>query len=236
MRKPVNKTKVKSIFILQHDKESYIEPFLNFIASKNIVSSRLLLTKKTNLGDFDGLNEASALILIDQPKDPSIQRKSEEHIKLFFQQEKPILGLGDVSYLCFKALKIKVDYGERLYGWKRVFTTANPMLSKITLQFPQKILILGNRFFSSEVDSHTYFLRILNQNFPIVIKYRSLSILNYTNCISAKQLLEVSNKLKYTPSPLRQTKEELIHQSSELIYQQNQFSEKIWNNWCKQLI
>ena len=236
MRKPVNKTKVKSIFILQHDKESYIEPFLNFIASKNIVSSRLLLTKKTNLGDFDGLNEASALVLIDQPKDPSIQRKSEEHIKFFFQQEKPILGLGDVSYLCFKALKIKVDYGERLYGWKRVFTTANPMPGKITLQFPQKILILGNRFFSSEVNSHTYFLRILNQNFPIVIKYRSLSILNYTNCISAKQLLEVSNKLKYTPSPLKQTKEELIHQSSELIYQQNQFSEKIWNDWCKQLI
>ena len=235
MRKPVNKTKVKSIFILQHNKESYIEPFLNFIASKNIVSSRLLLTKKTNLGNFDSLNEASALILIDQPKDPSIQQKSEEHIK-FFSTRKTDIRSRDVSYLCFKALKIKVDYGERLYGWKRVFTTANPMLSKITLQFPQKILILGNRFFSSEVDSHTYFLRILNQNFPIVIKYRSLSILNYTNCISAKQLLEVSNKLKYTPSPLRQTKEELIHQSPELIYQQNQFSEKIWNDWCKQLI
>ena len=195
-----------------------------------------MLTKKTSLGDFDGLNEACALILIDQPKDSSIQQKSEEHIKFFFQQGKPILGLGDVSYLCFKALKIKVDYGERLYGWKRVFTTTNPMLGKITLQLPKKILILGNRFFSSEVNSHTYFLRILNQNFPVVLKYRSLSILNYTTCISVRQLLKVSNKLKYTPSPLRQTKEELIHQSSELIYQQNQFSEKIWDDWCKQLI
>lgn len=235
MRKPIKKTKIKSIFILQHDRTSYVEPFLNFIASKNIVSSRLLLTKKTYLGDFNDLREASALVLIDQPKDLSIQQKSEEHIKLFFQQEKPILGLGDVSYLCFKALKIKVDYDERLFGWKPVFKIANPALDKMTLKYPKKILILGNRFFSSEVDSHTHFLRILNKNFPIVIRHRSLSILNYTNCISAKQLLKISDQLNYTPSPLRQTKEELIHQSQELIYQQNQFSETIWNDWCKQL-
>ena len=116
-----------------------------------------MLTKKTSLGNFDGLNEACALILIDQPKDSSIQQKSEEHIKFFFSTRKADIRFRDVSDLCFKSVKIKVDYGERLYGWKRVFTTTNPMLGiNLILQYQKKILILGNRFFSSEVNSHTF--------------------------------------------------------------------------------
>ena len=236
MRRTINNPKTKSILLLQHNRESYVEPFLNFIASKNIASSRLLLTQKTNRGDFNCLKRASGLVIVDQPEDLSIFEKSEDTIKNFFQQKKPILGLGDVSNLCFKALKIKVEYGDKVYGWKTVFKIINPLFNTIVFKHPRKILILGNKFFSSEIDSHTFFIKILNQNFPIVSKYQCLSILNYTNCISENLLIETSKRLEYIPSPLRQTKQELIHQSSKQLSLQNEFSKSIWDDWCNQLI
>ena len=236
MRQPTNNPKIKSILLLQHNRESYVEPFLNFIASQNIISSRLLLTQKTSYGDFNCLKKAGGLVIIDQPNDLSIFEKSKDIISNFFSQKKPILGLGDVSDLCFKALKIKANFGERLYGWKPFLKLKNPFPNNINLKYPRKILVLGNKFFSSEIDSQTFFLKILNQKFPIFIKYQSLSVLNYTNCMSERLLLKKSKQLEYIPSPLRQTKEELLHQSSEQLSLQNQFSKTLWDDWCKQLI
>ena len=228
--------KIKSIFLLQHNRESYVEPFINFIASRNIISRRLLLTKKTTRGDFDCLKKASGLVIIDQPKDQLILEKSKDAINNFFQQKKPILGLGDVSDLCFKAIKIKVKYGEKVYGWNPVLKIIGPSFNNFDFSYPQKLLILGNKFFSSEINSNTFFIKILNQNFPILSKYRSLSILNYTNCMSENLLIETRKRLEYIPNPFRQTKEELIYQGFERLSLQNEFSKAVWDDWCSQLI
>lgn len=226
----------KSILLLQHNRDSYVEPFLNYTASRNIVSNRILITEKIALGKFHNLKNSDGLVLVDQPKREKMFESTKSLIVNFFEKSKPILGLGNVSELCFRALKIDANYGQRVFGWKPVFNLSNPLTRENAQEYPNKILILGNNFFSSDVDINTYFLKILGEKFPIFVRYQSLLLLNYACCLSNKHLKQKIKTFDYIPSAFKQTPEEIQFQCDELVETQNRFTKRIWDDWYKQLL
>ena len=235
MKSHINNFKTTTILLIQHDEETYVEPFLNFVTSKNIIVSRVLLTEKTATAKLQYLKNSKALVIADEPKNPINFEQAKALVVKFFNLNKPIMGLGNVTNLLFSALKINVEYGKKIFGWKPTMTINHPLHEKPFSEYPKRLLFLGNKCFSSDIDLDTYFLNVLDEKFPVFIKHRSLFLLNYTCCLSKKQLHKDCKELDYTPNVFRQTSEEILFQGNKFLNAQNQFTNNIWSNWCNQI-